>query len=345
MGKLFEIKGYLLEFYGKYSKYIDKIFQFVLSLMTFIFISSNIGFSNIVANPVVTIALSVLCTFLPMSATVIVATFVTLFQLYTLSIGIAVVALILFLLMYAFYFRLAPGNAVVLLLVPLAFMLQIPVVIPIIFGLIGTPICIIPISMGTIIYYLIDCVSSYNTLLETAAESGMLGQMSTYTAQLLGNREMWCMVITFALTLLIVYSLRTMEVDHAWGIAIVAGILTNLIAMTFGYVILDVQISYVSLIVGSLVVAVLAFLLELFVFSVDYSRTEYLQFEDDEYYYYVKAIPKVSVAVPEKTVKRINERQKTDFIDTEQVLELEQITKVEVEESEIQRIIEEELRS
>ncbi len=345
MGKLFEIKGYLLEFYAKYSKYIDKIFQFVLSLMTFVFISSNIGFSNIIANPVVTIAFSILCTFLPMSATVIVATIVTLFQLYTLSIGIAVVALILFLIMYAFYFRLTPGKAVIVLLVPLAFMLQIPVAIPVIFGLIGTPVCIIPISMGTIIYYLIDCVSSYNTLLETAGESGMLGQMSTYTAQLLGNREMWCMVIAFAITLLIVYSLRTMEVDHAWGIAIVAGILTNIIAMTFGYVILDIQISYVGLIVGSLVVAVIAFVLELFVFTVDYSRTEYLQFEDDEYYYYVKAIPKVSVAVPEKTVKRINERQRTDFIDTEQVLELEQITKVEVEESEIQKIIEEELRS
>ena len=31
--------------------------------------------------------------------------------------------------------------------------------------------------------------------------------------------------------------------------------------------------------------------------------------EDDEYYYYVKAVPKVGVAVPEKKVKRITENQ------------------------------------
>ena len=51
----------------------------------------------------------------------------------------------------------------------------------------------------------------------------------------------------------------------------------------------------------------------------DYARSESLQFEDDEYYYYVKAIPKVSVSTPEKTVKRINERQETEIIDTEAV--------------------------
>ena len=32
---------------------------------------------------------------------------------------------------------------------------------------------------------------------------------------------------------------------------------------------------------------------------------ENIQFEDDEYYYYVKAVPKVGVAVPEKEIKRI----------------------------------------
>ena len=32
-----------------------------------------------------------------------------------------------------------------------------------------------------------------------------------------------------------------------------------------------------------------------FIFNVDYRKSEYLQFEDDGYYYYVKAIPKISV--------------------------------------------------
>jgi len=45
-------------------------------------------------------------------------------------------------------------------------------------------------------------------------------------------------------------------------------------------------------------------------FSVDYERTEMVQFEDDEYYYYVKAVPKNLVAIPEKQVKKINTQHK-----------------------------------
>ena len=49
--------------------------------------------------------------------------------------------------------------------------------------------------------------------------------------------------------------------------------------------------------------------LEFLFFSVNYSRTERMQFEDDEYYYYVKAVPKIVVSAPEMSVKHINERQ------------------------------------
>ena len=47
---------------------------------------------------------------------------------------------------------------------------------------------------------------------------------------------------------------------------------------------------------------------------------------DDDYYYYVKAIPKVAMTTPEKTVKKINERQETEIIDAEAVKRLSQDT-------------------
>lgn len=343
MGKLFEIKGYLSKYYTKYSKFIDKAAQFLLAFFTFTFIGQNIGFSEVAANPIMTLILSAICMLLPIKITVVLATLVTLIQLTTLSLGIAIVAAVLFFVMYAFYLKFAPGKSILLLLVPIAFMLKIPVAVPIIYGLIGTPICIIPIAMGTVIYYMVDCVKSYSTLLETVGEAGMMGQITTYAEQLLTNKEMWCTIIAFSISLLLVYSVRRMSVDYSWEIAIVAGALGNINAMAYGYIIMDVQLSYVSMILGSIVAVLAAFIVKFFLFSVDYSRTEYLQFEDDEYYYYVKAVPKVSVAVPEKTVKRINERQKTGMIDTEQVKQMEE-SKQKEDDSEIQRIIEEELK-
>ena len=50
--------------------------------------------------------------------------------------------------------------------------------------------------------------------------------------------------------------------------------------------------------------------MEFLMFQMDYSRAENVQFEDDEYYYYVKAVPKVILSRPEKTVKKINAQRK-----------------------------------
>ena len=56
----------------------------------------------------------------------------------------------------------------------------------------------------------------------------------------------------------------------------------------------------------SMVSALIVLVIQFFIFNVDYSRTENVQFEDDEYYYYVKAIPKVSVEAPDVNVKRFS---------------------------------------
>jgi len=315
MNKLFEIKGYLSRYYGKYSNFVDKAIKFVVALLSFTFINQNIGFSEIISNPFMSIILSVICMMLPSPLTVVLVTIATLLQLLTLSVGAAIVAGILFVIMYGFYVRYAPGKSIIILLVPIAFMLNIPVAIPIVLGLIGSPICILPISMGTMVYYLIDYVKSNSTLLETVGEGGVMEQVGAYAQQVLVNREMWCSIIAFAICLLLVYNVRRMSVDYSWEIAIIAGTLGNINAMAYGYIIMDIQLSYISLIIGSIVAVLVAFIVKFFVFAVDYTRTERLQFEDDEYYYYVKAVPKSLVAIPEKTVKRINERQKTEEIE------------------------------
>ena len=68
----------------------------------------------------------------------------------------------------------------------------------------------------------------------------------------------------------------------------------------------DINLSVGSVLLGSLLAIVLAKVIEFFRFCVDYSRTEKVQFEDDEYYYYVKAVPKMVVPMQTRTVKRIN---------------------------------------
>ena len=121
-------------------------------------------------------------------------------------------------------------------------------------------------------------------------------------------------MIAFIISIFVVYTVRRLSVDHAWKIAAASGAVVNIVVIVIGDIVFDIHTSYNMLIVGNIAAVVIGFIMEFFLFSVDYSRTERLQFEDDEYYYYVKAIPKISVTAPEKTVKHINERKETGEI-------------------------------
>lgn len=61
-----------------------------------------------------------------------------------------------------------------------------------------------------------------------------------------------------------------------------------------------------QLLIGALPFLAVALLYHFFVFTVDYTRTEYVQYEDDDYVYYVKAVPKVAVTRTDVKVQRIN---------------------------------------
>ena len=99
MNKLFEIKGYLSKYYGKYSGFVDKAIKFVVALLSLTFVNQNIGFSEIISKPFMAIILSAICMMLPVPMTVVLITIATILQLLTLSIGAAVLAGIFFVIM------------------------------------------------------------------------------------------------------------------------------------------------------------------------------------------------------------------------------------------------------
>lgn len=318
MDSIYVLRGRLQEIYGKNSKIFDKALQFILAVVTFSVINHNVGFMKAAASPVASLALAVICTFLPLMVTVVMATVLILAHMFAVSLGTLAVTAIVFLIMYIFYLRLTPKMALIVLLTPLAFVLKIPYVIPIACGLVAAPVSLVAIACGTIVFYMMEYVKKSAAAIEGAGAKGMLTQVANYAKQVFQNKEMWVIIVAFIICFFVVYTLRRQSMDHAWKIAIIAGAIASIIVIAVGDIALGVHTSYGALIGGSIAAVGIGLVLELFFFTVDYARSENLQFEDDEYYY-VKAIPKVSISTPEKTVKRINERQETEIINTEEV--------------------------
>lgn len=309
MSNLLVWRERLQKIYASYTPYILKTMQFLTGLAIFGMINSNIGYMKSISVFPVTIGLAAICTVFPMMVMALVATFLVLAHFYALSLSVAILAAAVFLLMYIFYFRFTPKKAWIVLLAVLAMGIRLPFVIPIAFGLMGTPSWIVAAACGIMSFYMASSVKTSSAALKNAGSEDMIATAVNFARQYFTNKEMWLMIGTIGLVILIVYLIRTRSVDHAWKIASAAGAAVCVAAGAAGGIFLHVKVSYLMLILSAVLGAILGIVLEFLFFCVDYSGTENIQFEDDEYYYYVKAVPKVGVPAPDVKVKKITDEK------------------------------------
>ncbi len=309
MTTLLEIKEWMKQTYGQFSMYIKAGIRFLTGIIVFMMITYKVGYMLPLKNPVVPILLALVCTFLPINLMTVFAMLLLVAHLYSLSLEIALIMVLIFVILYLLYYRFSPRYGFVLLLTPVLFVLKIPYVMPVVLGLVATPVTVIPLAFGTIVYYLLYYIYQYGASVTSAASGDNVQKYAYVFENALKDPEMYLFMVTTAAAVFLVYFIRRLSADKSWMIAIVTGAVSELLIMLIGNFALDISIGVAGLVIGILVAILAGFVLQFFVFNVDYSRTEYVQFEDDEYYYYVKAVPKISIRKREKTVKRINPRK------------------------------------
>lgn len=306
MMALLEFREMLRSFYGKYDAVLTAVVKFAVSVTAFWMLNDSIGYMEKLKNPVVWLSMSLVCSFLPYSIISFLAGIVLVAHISSVSLELALILSLIFLMVAILYYGFQPGDGYLLLLTPLLFQFKIPYVIPLLVGLSGGLAGIVPVSCGVFVYYIIQYVKQNAGVLTNDAALDITQKYVQIIKNMMGNRVMVVMIIAFAAGILVVYLIRTLSVDYAWHIAIVAGAMTQLMVIFVGDFMFDVSVPMVEMLIGMIAVMILAAVYNFFVFAVDYSRTEYIQFQDDDYYYYVKAVPKITVSAPDVKVQKIN---------------------------------------
>ncbi len=305
MTALLEFKQKLKGLYGQYDIYILPVLKFILSLVYFVWINMNMGYMQELDNIFIVLILALICSILP-SAVMVFAGFVLMIgHCYALGIEVAAFMLVVVLFMMILFLRFSSGKNVVLVYAPLSFAFNVPVLFPIGCGLLSSSIAALPAGCGVIIYYFIRLLRAQSQALQSP-DAEIIDKLTILADGFVQNWEMWVHVIAVILVVLLVNLIRTRAFDYAWRIAIVAGGVAYVMIMIAGGFYFGLTISVVPLIIFSVLAVLVGIVLEFFVFGGDYSRTERLEYEDDEYYYYVKAVPKASVATSERSIKKIN---------------------------------------
>ncbi len=295
--------------YGKYAAYIDTAVRFLISFSALMAVSESVGFMTRLSGPVPALVLAFLCAFLPYGLDAVIVGAFTLAHISVVSLEIAVLLAVAMLLIMLLYYGFQPGDSWLLLVTPLAFFLNVPYAVPLLAGLSCSLVSVIPACSGVFFYYMIIYVRQNAGTLTGSAAVDIAEKYSSIFGNVASNEMMIAMMAAFAVGILTVYFIRNRSIDYAWYIAIAAGMVVQAAIVFVGGFAFNVPFSIVQFLVGTVFSVALALIYNFLVFAVDYSRTEYLQYEDDDYYYYVKAVPKIAVSAPDIKVQRINARK------------------------------------
>lgn len=312
MEKLLLVRERLSGIYGRYSMLIQPLSRFVVMFGALLVMGKFIGFGGLVGSPVVFAAVSLIGAWLPLNLRLLMVALLTLCNLFSLSLEAMAAVAAVMIMMFCINYIFRPEKNMLLLLMPICYFLGIPYAPVLLVGLTGSLLEMIPIVFSTILYYLTVYIGNNTGLLSSASTLTMMEKIMQIVSGLVNNHEMWLMCITLCAMLLVTWLVGRMKNDYARYIGMGMGMSSGIMVLLVGIFAMDIRLSVILLIIGILISAVIAFGVEFFMLPLSYLQTEFVQFEDDDYYYYVKAVPKMAISRPEVQIKKLNIRKELE---------------------------------
>lgn len=304
MIQLLVLKDQIRDIYRKYGRYLVPVFRFVMAWIVFTLINKQIGYEvRLLRTPIVA-GLSLVSAVCPSPVMVFLAAILVLLHVFSASKIVSLVFVLIIAVLYFMFARYVPQYGWVVLAIPVLYFFHIPYVVPLLLGLMASPVSVLAVGCGVVVHYLFGLMQEVSLISTGSMEVEDTLAIYTYILKnLVSNKEMLLTIFIFALILLLTWMIRRQKFNHAYEIAVLTGTVANAVLFLVGDMVFHVPGQFLVLILGSIVSGVLAFVIQFFRFFLDYGTVENVQFDDDDYYYYVKAVPKLKVTIPEKSVK------------------------------------------
>ena len=309
MKKLLLLKEQIVKIYTKNEVIIMPLVKFIIALVVIEVINVQLGYMAMLNEFLVIIMAALMCSFLPMSFITLVAAGFALGHFYAIGIEVAGFGVAGFLILYLLLIRFVTKEKLIVAVLPVLIILKIPYFIPVLLGLIGTPFSVISACCGIIAYYIGLNISNNVQIIASLDSEAVIQKVKILIDALIQDKAMLVMMVAFSVTIIVVYTIRRLAIDNCWTIAAGVGYAVNIVILMIGDLAYDTNISIVLVIVMSIISFAITRIVEFFIFNVDFSRIEKTQFEDDDYYYYVRAIPKINLSETKKKVRKINTRK------------------------------------
>ena len=304
METLWTIKSKVTKFYKEFETWFRIIFKFIIAYIIFGYINDSLGYMEALNNGGLRVVLSLISAIVPSSIFVLICGVVSLLHLYKLSLIMMVLAFIVFIIFYFLYLKFAPEHGILMMAIPVLMPYNLHYMVPLVAGLFYNPFTIIPIGCFFIVQKFVHFIVQAAPMvdLEKLDVEAITAAYQFVIDSVLDNKEMLMYAGAFALIVVVTYIISRLPFDYSWYAGIGAGTIASIVGMAIFSNKFDADPTG-SVFIGSVFSGLIMCVVQFLHCSVDYAKKEYVQFEDDDYYYYVKALPKLGEAKVKKSKK------------------------------------------
>ena len=293
MQTLFSIKNKIRDYIRKFQDIIFPILRLAWCYLVFSNVHTMFHYMDLFDRKLVIFLVSVLCAVLPDPFMVFAAGAIIGTNCFVVNLEVGLAFSVVFMFMYCVYIRFFPKHAYAIFLVPICYAIGIPYMAPLIILMITGLRGAIPAAFGVALHVFSGVVQDVQIQLATAEDDSKVEVLKYFVEHFLKNKEMQMLMLVFAFTVAAASIVYKLSFPFSHYAAILSGVIFNVLFTIMAGAIFKETVDVSSAFTGSLVGFCLCVLMELCKGVLDFKRTERVQFEDDEYYYYVKAVPKL----------------------------------------------------
>ena len=310
MNKTVKIRDAMRNFFFSNSSWLKVVGKGLIALCSFLIINHYFGYIEFLTDPLFAIILAVACAFIPMRAGGLVVIIYTFVQLTGLSGQVALVALILIVASYGISVFYGAKHIFNISYIPIAMQIQMPYPIVVCSALVGNMRDVTSVICGGVISFYLKTIRENASLF--IEDNSDITVVDVIAQKMVANPLLYIYVASLVVMFVAIILIRNLKISRSWLVALLVGIFAEMATMLIGYVITG-NISRVPvLLIANVIAFIVGFDMTYIFRDLDYERVERVQFEDDDYVYYVTAIPKIELAKEEKRITRIT-RNRSGF--------------------------------
>ncbi len=197
-----------------------------------------------------------------------------------------------------FYSVFAPKECILILLTIISFYFELPYIIPLIVGFYIGITGMFPIVIGIFIWsfrqlpFQVVAISStdFSLIDLPGAFSGLLG---TFISELTSDYRWVFIAFVFCMVVFATHFLSRLTVNYSKDLALVFSLIVIILSYLIGVFIAEFEFNLLIMFFSVLISGFLLRVIMFFDVILDYKRAETVSFQDEDFYYYVRVIPKI----------------------------------------------------